>query len=823
MELRVGNKYRLGRKIGSGSFGDIYLGANIATGEEVAIKLECVKTKHPQLHIESKFYKMMQGGVGIPSIKWCGAEGDYNVMVMELLGPSLEDLFNFCSRKFSLKTVLLLADQMISRIEYIHSKNFIHRDVKPDNFLMGLGKKGNLVYIIDFGLAKKYRDARTHQHIPYRENKNLTGTARYASINTHLGIEQSRRDDLESLGYVLMYFNLGSLPWQGLKAATKRQKYERISEKKMSTPIEVLCKGYPSEFSTYLNFCRSLRFDDKPDYSYLRQLFRNLFHRQGFSYDYVFDWNMLKFGASRTAEDGDRERRTGDERDERIGGAPRGSASRLPPGPNPGAANRVRNGPEQALSNPASRVQQSGNTSPRAISRAERERKVSMRLHRGAPANVSSSDLTARHDQSRISTSQMSQLWRRGITLSQQLGNDSPVGFAPGAPATVAPQGSNSSWKPAAPVVTPEEPIFLMTSTAQTISGFFVWTALLITCHQIYMHLRYYSSPNEQRHIVRILFIVPIYAFDSWLSLLFFTNEEYYVYFDTVRDCYEAFVIYNFLSLCYEYLGGESAIMAEIRGKPIESSCVYGTCCLWGRTYSIGFLRFCKQATLQFCVVKPLMAVITVILQAFGKYRDGDFNVASGYLYVTIIYNISVSLSLYALFLFYFATRELLVPYNPVLKFFMVKSVIFLSFWQGMLLAILEKCGAIPQISSADFSVGEGTVAAGYQNFIICIEMFFAAVALRHAFTYKVYMDKRLDSYGRCAPMKSISSSLKETMNPGDMVQDAIHNFSPAYQQYTQQSTLERSGGPPLSRSHSNLSTRGDNEKTLLLSSDDEF
>ncbi|XP_036923936.1 casein kinase I isoform X1 [Sturnira hondurensis] len=304
MELRVGNKYRLGRKIGSGSFGDIYLGANIASGEEVAIKLECVKTKHPQLHIESKFYKMMQGGVGIPSIKWCGAEGDYNVMVMELLGPSLEDLFNFCSRKFSLKTVLLLADQMISRIEYIHSKNFIHRDVKPDNFLMGLGKKGNLVYIIDFGLAKKYRDARTHQHIPYRENKNLTGTARYASINTHLGIEQSRRDDLESLGYVLMYFNLGSLPWQGLKAATKRQKYERISEKKMSTPIEVLCKGYPSEFSTYLNFCRSLRFDDKPDYSYLRQLFRNLFHRQGFSYDYVFDWNMLKFVSPPGAEAG---------------------------------------------------------------------------------------------------------------------------------------------------------------------------------------------------------------------------------------------------------------------------------------------------------------------------------------------------------------------------------------------------------------------------------------------------------------------------------------------------------------------------------------
>jgi len=293
MELRVGGIFRLGRKIGSGSFGDIYIGTNVQTNVEVAIKLESTRSQHPQLLYESKLYKLFAGGCGVPNVHWYGVEGDYNVMVIDLLGPSLEDLFNFCDRKFSLKTVMMLADQMLNRIEYVHAKNFIHRDIKPDNFLIGLGKKANQVHLIDFGLAKKYRDPKTQQHIPYREGKNLTGTARYASINTHLGIEQSRRDDLEAVGYVLMYFSRGSLPWQGLKANGKKEKYDRIMESKMQTPLDVLCKHCPSEFVTYFNYCRQLRFEDRPDYAYLRMVIKDLFFREGYQYDFIFDWTIL--------------------------------------------------------------------------------------------------------------------------------------------------------------------------------------------------------------------------------------------------------------------------------------------------------------------------------------------------------------------------------------------------------------------------------------------------------------------------------------------------------------------------------------------------
>ncbi|KAK5162818.1 serine/threonine protein kinase [Saxophila tyrrhenica] len=292
MEFRFGNRFRIERQIGSGSFGDVYIGTDTTSGERIAIKLEPVQAKHPQLESEARVYSSLLGGVGIPSVRWCGTENGYKAMVLDLLGPSLEDLFNFCHRKFSLKTVLLLADQVISRLEYIHSRSFVHRDMKPDNLLMGLGKRGHVLNVIDFGMANKYEDPETLSHIPFRDKKPLTGTARYVSINTHLGIEQSRRDDMETLAYIMLYFLRGSVPWQGLKEPTKKRKYESIMTKKMTTSTEMLCRGIPKEFAVFLDYTRCLQFYDKPDYSYLQKILRDLFRRKGFQYDGVFDWTV---------------------------------------------------------------------------------------------------------------------------------------------------------------------------------------------------------------------------------------------------------------------------------------------------------------------------------------------------------------------------------------------------------------------------------------------------------------------------------------------------------------------------------------------------
>lgn len=301
LEGHVGRKYRVGHKIGSGSFGEIYFGTNVATGKEVAIKMESRKKKNPHLLFESRVYKILSNAAGIPEVYWYGVEGDYCVMVMELLGPSLEDLFCYCGRKFRLKTVLMLADQMLHRIETVHSLGFLHRDIKPHNFLIGRKSQQSTIYIIDFGLAKRYRHPANHIHILYREGKSLTGTARYVSINTHMGLEQSRRDDLESLGYVFLYFVRGSLPWQGLKATSKRDKYDKIRDKKVTTSVQQLCKYLAPEFAAYINYCRSLKFVERPDYTYLRQLIKDLLTREGLYFDFLFDWCYIFSGHAKTS------------------------------------------------------------------------------------------------------------------------------------------------------------------------------------------------------------------------------------------------------------------------------------------------------------------------------------------------------------------------------------------------------------------------------------------------------------------------------------------------------------------------------------------
>ena len=282
------NKYTLIKKLGEGSFGSIYSAKS--QHNWYAIKLENKNRSQYLLENEAYIMSYLQGK-RIPFIKSFGYSGDYNVLVMELMGKSLEEIFeNLPIKKMSVNCVGKLGLQMVDILEHIHEKHIIHRDIKPDNFVMGKGEKSKYLYLLDFGLAKKYRSSTTLKHYPMIKKKNLTGTARYASINALNGLTQSRRDDLEAVGYVLLYFLRGKLPWQGLHLKNKEDRYRKIMEIKMDTSPYQLCKGFPKEFEEYVEYTRNLEYEDDPDYANLKNLFNSILKED--NSENVYDWDI---------------------------------------------------------------------------------------------------------------------------------------------------------------------------------------------------------------------------------------------------------------------------------------------------------------------------------------------------------------------------------------------------------------------------------------------------------------------------------------------------------------------------------------------------
>jgi serine/threonine protein kinase len=284
-------KYLIRKKIGKGSFGTVYQGVNTENNGKIAVKIE-KREKNDQGTLESEAKRLIYlQGEGIPKVYCYGNNLLHNLLVEELLGKSLEDIFNAYGKPFSLKTVCVIGIEMIKRIRYIHSKYYIHRDIKPDNFMVGRGENEKKLYIIDFGLAKKYYSVSKAQHIKFVTGKHLTGTARYCGRNAHRGYEQGRRDDIESIGYVLMYFLLGVLPWQGLRVKKNEDQFEKIAQKKYSTTFEELTEGQPEEFLLYFKHCDNLHFETKPNYVYLIELFQTMIDKYCNECFYDFDWN----------------------------------------------------------------------------------------------------------------------------------------------------------------------------------------------------------------------------------------------------------------------------------------------------------------------------------------------------------------------------------------------------------------------------------------------------------------------------------------------------------------------------------------------------
>ena len=280
------HKYKCIKKIGEGSFGSIYKAEY--NGNYFAMKFENIENGHNLLENEAIIMNYLKGP-NIPYIKLYRSTFEYNILVMQLLGKSLENIFEE-KKKFSLKTVCMIGYQFVSVLEYIHNKHILHRDIKPDNFVMGLKNLSQYVYLLDFGLAKKYRSSKTLKQIPLVNKSKLTGTARYASINALKGYEHSRRDDLEAAGYVLIYFIKGKLPWQGLAAKNKEERYRKILRKKIEVSPKVLCNDLPEEFGKYIAYTRNLEYLEQPDYDMLRELFISILKKENSKFDYIYDW-----------------------------------------------------------------------------------------------------------------------------------------------------------------------------------------------------------------------------------------------------------------------------------------------------------------------------------------------------------------------------------------------------------------------------------------------------------------------------------------------------------------------------------------------------